>query len=174
MAIGNNNSQVQILKNFAEKTAEDVKKVDINIFPEEFEPVYYSKALLNTLKLWLLSGPYDRVRRPNWAGFFTKLLREYSMDEAGAEEIKTRLQAEIQSKIEGVELTEITATPLLGKKMWEVGVGAIDRDTGVFVTNDRENYVTIATDPNIKDEEEGSMAILDSSRLPAEDNLSDF
>ena len=163
-------TQAQIMQNFAEETVDKVKKVDINIFPEELVPVYYSKALLNVVKLWLLSGPYDRVRRPDWAGFFTKLLREYSMDDAGAKEIESKLRAEIQAKIAGVELTDVTAIPLLGKKMWEVGVGAIDNDTGVFVENTKDNYLIVKVDPNAGDEVSGMVPIINIDGLTEEDS----
>lgn len=91
----------------------------------------YRDALLNVTKLWLLSGRYDRVRHPNWAGFFDDRLRRYPMNEQGANKIKTDLAEAIKSKIEGIYIDEIEAVPDPVSKSWKVSLASTDLTTQI-------------------------------------------
>ena len=64
----------QYINDFIFEKAENIKKVDLDIFKEEFTLDDYRDALLNSVKLFLLSRKGDRIRQPEYAGFFDKLL----------------------------------------------------------------------------------------------------
>ena len=107
--------------------------------------VDYRKALLNVTKLWLLSRSYDRIRKPDWAGFFDRLLREYPMNDAGAESIEHRLLEELQEKIPNVVISSVKAVPDLANKGWNVSVKAFDSETNITTEFDDtgDTFVTI-------------------------------
>lgn len=108
----------------------------------------YRDALLNVTKLWLLSGKYDRVRRPEWAGFFEDRLRRYPMTAEGAEQVQSDLLQEIRGKIKDVIITDCVATPNLLEKSWEVAVTSTDTVTQTSTLNMSKNQkaVTINID----------------------------
>lgn len=95
----------------------------------------YRDSLLNVTKLWLLSGKYDRVRRPDWAGFFDDRLRRYPMNEEGARQVEKELMQAIATKIEDVLITDCKATPKLADRSWEVSVTSTDYKTQVSTLN---------------------------------------
>lgn len=144
------------LTTFVEDKVEDIKKVDIDIWSPTLKQDTYREALLNTTKLWLLSRSYDRVRKPNWAGFFDGLLREYPMNSEGAAAVERDLLAAIEDKIPDIVITEVKATPDLVNKGWYVYVKSIDTDTNlttafaenealsVFISSDMTNTQTLA------------------------------
>lgn len=108
----------------------------------------YRDALLNVTKLWLLSSRYDRVRRPDWAGFFDKRLRQYTMDDDGAKKVQQDLQAAISAKIPEVLITDCIAKPILKDRSWEVSVTSTDTTTQISTMNmsEKEKSVTISID----------------------------
>lgn len=89
----------------------------------------YQDALLNVAKLWLLSGKYDRVRHPDWAGFFDNHLRGYQMNDEGAKKVQEDLSQQIAAKIKDVLISGVEATPLPAERAWEVYVTATDMQT---------------------------------------------
>lgn len=112
----------------------------------------YRDALLNVTKLWLLSRRYDRVRQPDWAGFFDNHLREYKMNDEGAEKVATDLNEAIRGKIEDILITDIVATPHLESRSWDVSVTSTDTQTqlSTFSSTVEEKKVSISTaDENV-------------------------
>lgn len=115
----------------------------------------YRDALLNVTKLWLVSSKYDRVRRPDWAGFFDDRLRKYQMTEEGAQQVQTDLAAAIKNKIASVYISDIKATPLPTERGWDVSVESTDintqistatrdsQDTHVIVSIDNDNVENV-------------------------------
>lgn len=93
--------------------------------------VFYREALLNVTKLWLLSSKYDRVRHPDWAGFFDDRLRRYQMSEEGAKKASNELMYAINQKIENVIITEATCKPLPYERAWDVSVVSTDTQTQI-------------------------------------------
>mgnify|MGYP006872981779 CR=1 FL=1 len=94
--------------------------------------VSYRNALLNVVKLWLLSHRYDRVRHPNWAGFFDDRLQRFPMTDEGAKMVQEQLQAAVIEKIKDVVISEITAEPKLVDRSWDVGLTALDLQTKII------------------------------------------
>lgn len=119
--------------------------------------VSYRPALLNVVRLWLLSRKNDRIRHPGWAGFFDNRLGEYSMDANGAASIAKDLKAAIIDKIENVYISDVSATPLVTQRGWDVQVTSVDtetlittgayesakKDTHFIVSKDDENVVSV-------------------------------
>lgn len=136
--IGNSNNRAIYLNKFLEKKVEEIKKVDIDIFDEDFKIDSYRDSLLNVTKLWLLSGKYDRVRQPNWAGFFDDRLRSYQMNSEGIQKVQEDLLNEIDEKIPDIVITEVIAEPHLEDRGWSVSVTAIDSQTKI-TTNARDD-----------------------------------
>lgn len=109
----------------------------------------YRDALLNVTKLWLLSSQYDRVRRPDWAGFFDTRLRSYQMSDAGAAEVEQDLKKAIQNKISGVYISEVKATPNLAERGWSVDVVSTDVNTQISTsTTTKENREVVVSIDN--------------------------
>ena len=147
--IGVNNPQSQVIKGFVEKRVAQIEKTDLDIFTEYAQRDNYGKALSNATKLWLLSGEYDRVRKPGWAGFFSKLLREYSMDEAGAANVVKDLKTAITGKISEVSILDVEAIPDVAARSWKIGVTALDEGTQISTNATRDGFTTISADPNV-------------------------
>lgn len=126
------NRQIFVLQDFTEEKTEGIKKVDIDIFADGFVQDSYVKALMNVTKLWLLSNRWDRVRNPDWAGFFDKRLREYQMSEKGASQVESDLKEAIAKKIPDVMITNVKAKPDLAARGWDVAVDALDTSTGIY------------------------------------------
>lgn len=147
------NRQGQLLTNFVTEKVDKIKKEDINIFQDDFVQDTYDAALLNVTKLWLLSGKWDRIRNPDWAGFFDKRLREYPMNDEGAQQAEKDLRTKIQEKIPDIAVTDVKAIPKLGERGWEVGVDVIDVQTEVSatMTNKRENFISIMDSDEVTD-----------------------
>lgn len=120
---------------------EDIRSYDYNLYVRAHDvksgtntdiPVdSYRDALLNVTKLWLLSSKYDRVRHPDWAGFFDDRLRRYPMNDEGAKQVQVDLTNAILEKVKGVYISNVTAKPLLAERGWDVGVTSADTDTGI-------------------------------------------
>lgn len=120
---------------------EDTRSYDYNLYVRAHDvksgtntdiPVdSYRDALLNVTKLWLLSSKYDRVRHPDWAGFFDDRLRRYPMNDEGAKQVQVDLTNAILEKVKGVYISNVTAKPLLAERGWDVGVTSADTDTGI-------------------------------------------
>lgn len=120
---------------------EDTRSYDYNLYVRAHDvksgtntdiPVdSYRDALLNVTKLWLLSSKYDRVRHPDWAGFFDDRLRRYTMNDEGAKQVQVDLTNAILEKVKGVYISNVTAKPLLAERGWDVGVTSADTDTGI-------------------------------------------
>lgn len=147
--IGTNNAHAQIIKNFVEKRVEQIEKADIDIFSSDLKRDSYAAALLNTTKLWLLSGPYDRVRKPDWAGFFSKLLREYEMTDEGAAKVEKDLRAAVSGKITDVTIVDVKARPNPAGRSWDVNFSAYDSTTGIMSDPIKDNdFVTISENPH--------------------------
>lgn len=91
--------------------------------------VSYRDSLLNVTKLWLLSRKYDRVRKPDWAGFFDGRLRGYEMNEAGATKVQNDLSEAIKYKIQDIYISDIKAIPHPESRSWDVSVVTTDTDT---------------------------------------------
>lgn len=107
----------------------------------------YRDALLNVTKLWLMSSKYDRVRKPDWAGFFDDRLRKYPMTPAGAEQVQTDLAKAINNKIKSVYISDIKATPLLAERGWDVQVESIDTNTQISTGSDSEDtHIVVSID----------------------------
>lgn len=148
------NRQGQVLSDFVNEKVEGIKKVDINIFKDDFVQDSYGTALLNVTKLWLLSSRWDRVRRPDWAGFFDKRLREYKMNDEGAKKVEADLKNAIRNKIPDVVITNVEAVPKLTERGWEVGVDAVDTSTDVTASmtsaeGRNRDFVSILNSDNI-------------------------
>lgn len=121
--------------------SEDTRSYDYNLYVRAHDvksgtntdiPVdSYRDALLNVTKLWLLSSKYDRVRHPDWAGFFDDRLRRYPMNDEGAKQVQVDLTNAILEKVKGVYISNVTAKPLLAERGWDVGVTSADTDTGI-------------------------------------------
>lgn len=115
----------------------------------------YRDALLNVTKLWLVSSKYDRVRRPDWAGFFDDRLRKYQMTDEGAQQVQKDLASAIKNKIASVYISDIKAKPLLAERGWDVSVESTDlstqistatrdsQDTHVIVSIDNDNVENV-------------------------------
>lgn len=103
----------------------------------------YRDALLNVTKLWLLSSKYDRVRHPNWAGFFDDRLRKYPMTEQGAKNVVKDLSNEISGKISNVIATNITVSPNLVERGWEVEIESLDTTNQVSTLNSSKKEKTV-------------------------------
>lgn len=136
------------ISTFLEDKIEEIKKVDIDIWKDKLTQVSYRDALLNVTKLWLLSRRYDRVRQPDWAGFFDGLLREYPMTEEGARRVESALSEAINEKIPDIIITSVKAVPDLVKKGWNVYVKTVDTDTNLSTAwaEDQALEVFIASD----------------------------
>lgn len=91
----------------------------------------YKEALMNVVKLWMLSNRYDRVRQPNWAGFFDSHLRSYLMNEEGAAQLEKDLADAIRNKLSDVVLQNVKAKPLLNERGWDIKVDALDTRTQI-------------------------------------------
>ena len=119
----------------------------------------YRDALLNVTKLWLLSRKYDRVRHPDWAGFFDNQLRAYEMSEAGASKVEADLLEAISSKVEDVYISEIKATPHPESRSWDVSVVSTDTETQIstLAAEAKERQVTIS----IEDERMSDIEIIE-------------
>lgn len=117
----------------------------------------YQDALLNVTKLWLLSSRFDRVRHADWAGFFDDRLRRYRMDEAGAKKVEDDLIAQMNTKIKDVVVSEVTATPLLQERAWDVSVVATDTTTQMSLKslqNSEDAHIKISEREDIIDHKE--------------------
>lgn len=108
----------------------------------------YRDALLNVTKLWLLSSRYDRVRQPNWAGFFDDRLRKYPMTTEGARQVVADLGEQIAGKISSVVATSIRAIPKPEERGWEVEIDSMDTTSQVSTMNatKEEKSVVISLD----------------------------
>lgn len=128
---------------------EDTRSYDYNLYVRTHDvksgtntdiPVdSYRDALLNVTKLWLLSSKYDRVRHPDWAGFFDDRLRRYPMNDEGAKQVQVDLTNAILEKVKGVYISNVTAKPLLAERGWDVGVTSTDTDTGLTTDTQETN-----------------------------------
>lgn len=128
---------------------EDTRSYDYNLYVRAHDvksgtntdiPVdSYRDALLNVTKLWLLSSKYDRVRHPDWAGFFDDRLRRYPMNDEGAKQVQVDLTNAILEKVKGVYISNVTAKPLLAERGWDVGVTSTDTDTGLTTDTQETN-----------------------------------
>lgn len=129
------------------RTKEKMSVVDV---PQDS----YRDALLNVTKLWLLSSKYDRVRRPDWAGFFDNHLRSYQMSEQGAEEVVKDLQSAIAGKISGVLISDCKATPKLKERAWEVELTSTDLSTqmSTLTASREQKMVTVNLDDDNVDD----------------------
>lgn len=105
--------------------------------------LYYRDALLNVTKLWLLSSKWDRIRQPNWAGFFDDRCQRFPMTDEGKERLKTELKQAIEDKIEDVIITDVYAEPNLEDRGWEVGVTSIDAETRIMVNDAKAAGATV-------------------------------
>lgn len=126
-----------------------VIQVLINTAPQlDIPQDSYRDALLNVTKLWLMSSKYDRVRRPNWAGFFDDRLRKYPMTETGAEQIQTDLAQAIKNKIGSVYISDIKATPILNERSWDVQVESTDVNTQISTANknSKDTHIVVSID----------------------------
>lgn len=94
--------------------------------------IAYRDALLNVVKLWLLSSRWDRVRKPDWAGFFDDRLQRFPMNETGARQLEQELSQTLLDKIKNVVISETTATPKLSDRSWDVGLTALDTQTKII------------------------------------------
>lgn len=108
----------------------------------------YRDALLNVTKLWLLSGKFDRVRKPNWAGFFDDLLRRYPMTDNGAEQVVEDLRAAIINKVQDIYISDCKAVPNLKDRSWSVSVSSTDTSTQLTTDNlpDSDKTVVLSID----------------------------
>lgn len=121
----------RIESNIVEEITERLDSQDIDIFQETLTQDRYSDTLLNLTKLWLLSNRYDRVRRPGWAGFCDDLLRRYPMNEEGAAQCKSDLFTEANKAVPDVKFTEPYAEPQLQTQTWDIGITAVNIQTGM-------------------------------------------
>lgn len=119
----------------------------------------YRDALLNVTKLWLLSGKYDRVRKPDWAGFFDDRLRRYPMNEAGARKVEEDLLEAISGKIKEVFISDCIATPNLVERSWDVSVTSTDTTTQTSTLGLDRQQKTITI--NVDDENVSKSTILE-------------
>lgn len=119
----------------------------------------YRDALLNVTKLWLLSGKYDRVRQPHWAGFFDDRLRRYPMNEEGARAVEKDLLQAIHGKIHEVLISDCVAKPNLVERSWDVALTSTDTTTQTSTVNlsQQQKSVTI----NVDDENISKSTILE-------------
>lgn len=142
----------QVVNNILVKKAERVEKTDTDIFTQDMQIDNYSDALMNTVKLWLLSSKWDRIRKPNWAGFFDGRLEKYPMNEEGAQQATEDLIKAFKGKIAGVELTDIHMKPKLVERGWEVAVSAIDTETGIYADYKKSSnpFILVQKDPNLE------------------------
>lgn len=150
--LGRRSNHAQIINTYLTEHVDRIKKTDINIFSDDLEILTYDKALLNATKLYLLSGRWDRVRQPGWAGFFDNLLREYPMNADGEKKVVEDLTENIKNKIAGVNITEVTAKANVISRSWDVGVSAIDTETNVYIDSKKnadENFITVSQSENM-------------------------
>lgn len=152
------------ISNYLDDKVEAIKKVDIDMWSSTMKQDTYRDALLNVTKLWLLSRAYDRVRKPNWAGFFDGLLREYPMNDEGAKQIIQDLTEELEDKIPDVVITSVTAKPDLVNKGWYIGVKSVDTDTNLTTawSEDQELSVFIGSNATSMETLESSATKQDS------------
>lgn len=140
----------QFINSLIEERVEKIKSVDTDIFSEDFLMDEYRNALHNAVKLFLLSRKGDRIRQPDYGGFFDKLLSEYDMDEEGARKVEDDLRKRLEDYFgEDLIIKEIVATPKPAEEAWLVGVTALDPITGM-VTDARTQPILI----KLKDKEE--------------------
>lgn len=114
--------------------------------------VSYQDALLNVTKLWLLSRKYDRVRQPNWGGFFDDRLRRYEMSEAGARKVEEDLIYAAKQKLGSSIISEVHAKPLTVERGWDVSVVATDLSTGIStksIEDKQESHILVKDDDSI-------------------------
>lgn len=121
----------QFINSLIEEKVDRIKKVDIDIFSNEFKLDEYRNALHNAVKLFLLSRKGDRIRQPEYGGFFDHLLSEYDMNEEGKAKVEEDLTEVLSKYFEELIIKEVIATPHPESEEWEVGVTVIDPDTGV-------------------------------------------
>lgn len=142
----------QVVNDILVRKTERVEKTDTDIFTQEMQLDKYSDALMNTVKLWLLSSKWDRIRKPGWAGFFDGRLEKYPMNEDGVAQATQELMEAFKGKVPAVELTDIYMKPKLVERGWEVAVSAIDTETGVYANyKEAANpFILIQKDPNLE------------------------
>ena len=142
----------QVVNDILVRKTERVEKTDADIFTQDLKLDKYSDALMNTVKLWLLSSKWDRIRKPGWAGFFDNRMGRYTMNEDGAAQATQELSEAFKGKIPGVVLSDIHMKPKLVESGWEVGVSAVDTETGVYASYKEATnpFVLIQKDPNLE------------------------
>ena len=150
--LGNRSRTNQVMASTLSDVAENIHAVDFDIFSDSFKLDEYSYCLANVGKLWLMSHQYDRVRYPDWAGFFDHLLREYPMSDTGALQVQQALLKAANNKVDNLLFVEATAEPLLKKEQWNIGVEVVDKTSGLSTKTLAKNekvFTTIDASDNV-------------------------
>ena len=141
------NNHSEFLQRFVEDKVEEIKSVDISIDSgKQMVQTSYGDTVRNVVKCWLLSRKDDRIRQPDWAGFFDDLLQGYDMDDNGKEQVENDLREAFSAAFEGqMMMLDVVATPDPVEKGWNIGVKVIDNKSHLLMdtTNDVDSQVFV-------------------------------
>lgn len=85
-----------------------------------------AEAIANAYRLWLQSGKYDYVRKPNLGGFFDSQLNDrFPFSPESEEDVKTALINETKEKWPDLTLVDVEVKCKESTRSWWIRVGAM-------------------------------------------------
>lgn len=114
---------------------------------EDPKQLTYSKAVMNAYRFWLLSGKWDYVRQPEYAGFFDRWCNEYPMTSAGEASLVSALISKTSEAFgDMIQLNDVSAKADVVSRRWSVNVEPIDVATGLVGKSDNPDEPTVLID----------------------------
>lgn len=114
---------------------------------EDPKQLTYSKAVMNAYRFWLLSGRWDYVRQPGYAGFFDRWCNEFPMTSDGESQLVQSLTSKTELAFGGmISLNDVTAKADVISRRWSVSVEPVDVATGLVGKSDKPEEATIVVD----------------------------
>jgi hypothetical protein len=90
-------------------------------------------VIINQLKIWLQSGRYDYIRKPDYAGFFDNQLNDrYPFSPDSEEAIKGDLVSTVETMFPQIEVLACDVNCDFNARKWKVRLAVKDRITGVI------------------------------------------
>lgn len=125
------NERRNYINSFIKDKAQAIKKVDIDFFNEDsFILDEYQAAIMNAVKLFLLTRKGDRIRNVSYGGFFDKILSNYDMTAEGAQAVEADLKKELINYFgTSLIIEDVQATPDPVKEEWAIGVSVLDPES---------------------------------------------
>jgi hypothetical protein len=118
---------------------EDLNYIDLNY--KAVEPTEKGRgvtlnggdAIINQLKIWLQSGRYDYIRKPDYAGFFDNQLNDrYPFTPESEESIRGDLVSTVELMFPQIEVLACDVTCNFNARKWEVRLAVRDKITGII------------------------------------------